>query len=478
MNGQDSPETGIPAARRKAPWRALRSRKGKPTLVFTAVGDCIITRRVSKLADRDFLELVDLVQGVDSAFANLELTTPRQPLVPFSEFGGGHSAAEPFVLDELKGMGLDLFGLAHNHAVDYTFAGLVDTLDELRARDMAAAGAGRNLGEARSPAYLDTPAGRVALVACASTFMASAQAAEARTDVDGRPGISPLRHDTAFVVTAEQLESLRAIDEALGTAAVVRRHKAFGVMPERDPEAYMFLDRAFKVGEAPAVSTRCSPKDLDGIGRWIADARRQASLVVVGMHCHEGERTDSNSPTPAEFVVEATHRFIDDGADVFVGHGPHMLRGIEIYKGKPIFYSLGNFFFMLETIGPWPSEMYEQQELGPNATPADVMDQWSGTEEGGAKGFHKDARFWQSVLPVCRYDGHALRSIDLYPIELGLARPRPQRGVPRLAALEEGREILLNLAALSTPFGTAIDVTTEGDRAVGHVRLAGPEASA
>ena len=43
--------------------------------------------------------------------------------------------------------------------------------------------------------------------------------------------------------------------------------------------------------------------------------------------------------------IEAAHWAIDQGADLFAGHGPHFLRGIEIYKNRPIFYSLGNFIF-------------------------------------------------------------------------------------------------------------------------------------
>jgi len=440
-------------------------------LVVTAVGDCIISRRVSHLADRDFADLVTLIRGADAAFANLEITTPRSPWIPFSEYGGMHLGAPAFVLDELRELGLNLYGFANNHAVDYTFHGLLDTLEGLTERQMCFAGAGRNMGAARAPGYLDTPAGRAAVLACASTYMASAQAADARPDMDGRPGISVLRHDTTFEVTAEQLAALKAMDEALGTAAVVRRHRAFGIRTERDPDAYKFLDHAFKEGEAARVRTTANADDLSAIGRRIGDARRQAATVIVGMHCHEGERTDSNSDTPADFIVEAVHRFIDDGADMFIGHGPHMLRGIEIYKGRPIFYSLGNFFFMLETVGPYPSEMYAQHQLGADAVPSDVHDAWAGTPEGGPTGFHKDRRFWQSVLPVMRYEGGRLASLELHPIELGLDRPRPERGVPRLAGSDEGREILAGLAALSAPFGTQIDVVVDGGRAIGRVRL-------
>ena len=59
---------------------------------------------------------------------------------------------------------------------------------------------------------------------------------------------------------------------------------------------------------------------------------------------------------------------VDAGADMFVGHGPHVLRGVEIYKGKPILYSLGDFIFQNETLLRLPSENYETYDLGATAT--------------------------------------------------------------------------------------------------------------
>ena len=85
---------------------------------------------------------------------------------------------------------------------------------------MAFAGAGMTLGEARSPAYLDTPVGRVGLLACASTFSTSAQASASRPDMGGRPGISPMRYVTHYELDAQRLAAVKDIDETLGTDAV------------------------------------------------------------------------------------------------------------------------------------------------------------------------------------------------------------------------------------------------------------------
>ena len=72
------------------------------THTFAATGDSIITRRVSNRTDRPFLDMVDLIRGADSAFTNLEIVTPSEPWVPFSEFGGIHLGSPPFILDELQ----------------------------------------------------------------------------------------------------------------------------------------------------------------------------------------------------------------------------------------------------------------------------------------------------------------------------------------------------------------------------------------
>src|SRR3546814_8154045 len=53
---------------------------------------------------------------------------------------------------------------------------------------------------------------------------------------------------------------------------------------------------------------------------------------------------DDDTPAPPNFLKTLFHDVVDAGADVVVGGGPHSLRGIEIYKGKPIFYGIGVFF--------------------------------------------------------------------------------------------------------------------------------------
>ena len=148
---------------------------------------------------------------------------------------------------------------------------------------------------------------------------------------------------------------------------------------------------------------------------------------------------------------------------MFVGHGPHFLRGIEIYKGKPIFYSLGNFIFQNESVLWLPDEAYRRFQLDHNHTPGDYLDTRSG---GGSRAFAADPVFWQSVVAVCNYESGSLSSIDLHPIDMGYQRPIPQRGRPVLAKGQIARETLKWLQEVSTPYGTQIDIAGDTGRIV------------
>jgi len=150
-----------------------------------------------------------------------------------------------------------------------------------------------------------------------------------------------------------------------------------------------------------------------------------------------------------------------------------MLRAMEVYKGKPVFYSLGNFFYRSSQMVRYPAEIYEMVNIGRESTPADVVDARTRDKDGNPKGFGTDIRFWQSVIPMCRYEDLQLRGIDLYPIELKFGAPhRAQRGEPYMADAQMGTEILRRLADLSAPYGVRISIEPAGERVVGRVSWA------
>lgn len=439
------------------------------TFRFVSAGDAIITKRCSQKSDPAFREMVELIRSADAAFVNLEVVTPRPPLIPSAEHGGSNLGAHEFVLDELKWMGFNLYNVATNHSNDYTFHGLLDTMAALRERGMAYAGGGQSLGEARSPAYLDTADARVAVLGAASSFVVGAPAGPSRGDMPGRPGISPLRVDYEYVLDSERWAALAEIDEALGTAQVTRERQALARMTQPDGVLNL-LGHRFVRGEACAIREKVNQRDLEEICRWISDAKRQAEFVVMSLHAHQGHNHRGNSPDLADFLPDVAHRFIEAGADVVVGHGPHMLRAIEVYRGKPIFYSLGDFYYVSSGIQRYPAEIYQRLGLPETATPADVQDINNQDADGNPRGFAADERFWQSVIPVCEYDGWQLSSLTLHPIELNFrARHRSLRGEPRLADVAMGTDILQQLQRLSEPFGLTIAIEVQGAHVVGRV---------
>lgn len=435
-------------------------------LTFAAVGDCIITRRLLCSKKPQFTNLINMLRQVDVAFANLEVVTPSVPMVPSSEYGGYHLAAPRWVLDELKLMGFNLFSLANNHAIDYTFLGLLDTMEALEARDMVYAGAGCNLGEARSPAYLETSAGRIGLVAATTSFPAGADAGRARQDMPGRPGINPLRYEHEYVLNEELMTALCAIDEALGTSAVTERQRQYRRLPGWrgfKESARRFLGHDFVIGDKPHVRQWIRQKDLEEVGRWVYDAKRQSDFVLVSLHSHQGPCMEGNNHETPDSLVEACRFFVNAGADTVVCHGPHMLRALEVYKGKPIFYSLGNFIFGIGGTRRFPSEMYEKYGLPNNSTPADIFDAADWDRDGLPHGFLANELYWRTVFPVCRFDEGQLMEIKLYPVSLGHDAPRSRQGDPYLAEGDIGKSILNYFADLCKPFDIELEMIKEDD---------------
>src|ERR1700722_3793585 len=77
----------------------------------------------------------------------------------------------------------------------------------------------------------------------------------------------------------------------------------------------------------------------------IRTAKLHSDLVVFTIQDHQSSTgDDDDTPASPAFLVRLFHDAVDAGADVIMGGGPHSLRGIEIYKGRPVLYGLGAFF--------------------------------------------------------------------------------------------------------------------------------------
>jgi hypothetical protein len=309
------------------------------------------------------------------------------------------------------------------------------------------AGTGMTLGQASRPGYLDAAKARLALISFASSFTEMSRAGAARDDVPGRPGLNALRLRRRFEVDPETFDLLVKLGPKIGGRIAADKTSA-RVFQVQSPASSITVvpGEKFLVRETP------EPDDVARIVREIRNAAKQSDLVFLAGHGHQ---PGNQSRVPPTWQQAFAHACIDAGAAAYFTHGPHQLRGIEIYKGRPIFYSLGNFIFQNETIDPLPSDDYEKFDLPPTSLPGDFYDKrpWQ-----TATNPEDDAVWYESVIAVPSFAGGRLVGLKLYPLDLGQTAPRSQRGTPRLARGAKAEKIIERLAALSAPFGTVIEL--------------------
>ena len=305
----------------------------------------------------------------------------------------------------------------------------------------------------RNPANCLECCPAVALLSCAATFAKGQEASAQRSDMPGRPGLNPLRHSSIFEVTPPQLASLVEIAEQLGLERMRQKIIQLGFsFPPDDPTVVEFEKLHFRAAERPAIRMSAKSADVEGIARWVREARALSDVVLVSLHSHEcGEDEES----PAEFLPAFARRMVDEGASLVVGHGPHLLRGMEVYEGRPIFYSLGNFVGQNELVPSWPSDAYERFRVDPQLTPGMAFKQRTDSDR---KSFPADRRFWERVVPICRFTDGRFSGLEVHPVTLGHGEKRHLRGQPRLATGDEARRILGRFASLSEPFGASLEI--------------------
>jgi poly-gamma-glutamate synthesis protein (capsule biosynthesis protein) len=423
-------------------------------------GDSIVNRKVSVYTDPASTGLFKTIQHADAAFTNFETLVHNYAYPGASESGGAYMSSPPWIPGELKWAGFNLVSTANNHAYDFGQEGLLSTLRALDDAGLAHAGTGANLALARAPAYVDTGKGRVALVAVASTFTAGSLAGEQRPDLIGRPGVNPLRFTTTYTVDQDTFQSVLKVSAIAGRGGGgggefegggIGGGGGGGQRGNGPRTSARIGGLEFQVGDTPGPHTQLNKSDLDALVASVSNAHRQSDWVIVSSHTHESGKGQQNPP---DFLVQAAHAAIDAGADIFVSHGPHILRGIEIYKGKPIFYSLGNFIFENETMLYQPAESYDELKLPDTASAADFFDARSNRD---TRGFPVNKGVWESAIAEVSFrPDHSLDKITLIPISLGYQEPRSQRGRPRLATPEQAKEVADKLTALSATYGTTI----------------------
>lgn len=284
----------------------MQQRNSIETVGLCAVGDVMPNRQEP---ERFFDLCKQVLETFDIRFCQLETN--------FSERIGRASGsrvptrAHPRNVHALKAGAFDLVTYASNHTMDCGPDVMADTLALLREHGIRSVGAGENIQEARRPVILDQKGVKIAFLNRCSILPAWSWAEESR------PGVAPLRVRTLY----EMIES----DQP---------------------------------GCPPRIFTYPHEDDLRALVEDIRAAKSAADVVVVALHwgLHYARAK------LATYQQSVAHTAIDAGADLIVGTHAHILKGIEVYKGKAIFYSLGNFA-LDSNFRTWPNITPGQKEL-------------------------------------------------------------------------------------------------------------------
>jgi poly-gamma-glutamate capsule biosynthesis protein CapA/YwtB (metallophosphatase superfamily) len=370
-------------------------------ITITLTGQSMIRSDIRATSPASVPVIQGLLKG-DVVFTNLEATVAEKGETV--QEGRGF-LTPPEALDALKIFGFNLLALSGNHAFDLNVKGVQNTIREADSRKIVHAGTGNNLAEAAAPAYLHTPKGTIALIASASGLIRPGGSATAE-----RPGVNELRV------------------EAGG-----RENEATSDLPG-------------------APENMPNQGDSKRVMQSIRDARQHADLVIVYQHNHVfGNHSFSTIFTegmqerlaPNDWLKKWAHAEVDAGADIIVMHGAPLLHGVEIYRGRPIFYDLGNLIYNLP-----PTLTYIDEPMS-----------------------------WESAVGYIQFQGKKLQSISFRPIVLNnLGEGEPDmhnayannlfldtRGLPSPATGARAAYILQRLADASKPFGTTLEI--KGDMA-------------
>lgn len=245
--------------------------------------------------DRDdprecFALVRDELRRADIAFCQLEVNLTergaRLPQVRHTHRAKASSAAA------MKDAGFTVVSFSGNHCMDWGRDGFFDTIDTLKGAGLDVAGVGANITEARTPVIQEANGVRVAFLAYNSILPANYWA-----EAD-RPGCAPMRAWTIY----EQIE------------------------PDQP-------------GTPCRTHTYANRDDLAAMAADIKAAREKADVVAVSIHWG----IHFIPAVLADYQQEVAHAAIEAGADIILGHHAHILKGVEVYRGKPIFYSMGNF---------------------------------------------------------------------------------------------------------------------------------------
>jgi poly-gamma-glutamate synthesis protein (capsule biosynthesis protein) len=275
--------------------------------------------------------------------------------------------------------------------------------------------------------------------------------------VIGRPGVNPLRVEEWVEVPEDYFSVLEDIAEHSGVNSAIEIARAEGYAAQKehnDVVTFGGQQLKFRTGKTLQYHTACNSEDLQRLEKAIYEAKSQCDYILVSIHSHQSKgAAKENVP---DFLVEFAHKAIDMGAHAVIGHGPHLLRPMELYKQRPVFYSLGDFFLHNESFNYAAEDFFAKYGLTSDAPLCDVYRKRS---RNYTCGLLTDRRMLEAVIPYFEFENDRLTRLELLPIELGFDQPRYRIGDPHICT---DRGIIQRFAEMSAPYGTEITVNEAG----------------
>ncbi len=420
-------------------------------MTMTAAGDSILHQGYPDKGYPGFDEVRAWIARGQAKFGNLETCVTEFDTYASAYCGGTWIACRPRILDQILAFGFDFLGFANNHSMDWGPDGLLQTLRRCRDKGVAVAGAGKNLADAAAPVCRTFEGGRVAFLAVTSSFDDAARAGDASRTIPGRPGLNALRPYTVYYVNEAHFKAVQEVVEATapnGSADLSRKN---GFLPPLPKGVCSFGGVSLRLSPdgKEYKKSSCNKHDLARVLDAVKDAKLLADYVVVMFHSHQirGDRMDE----PDEFAVEFCHACIDAGVDVILGNGTHEFKPVEIYKGKPIFYSVGNFCFQSNVLEHQPADMLERFDLPALSDVQGI----AARNKGWTIGLHTQPQNFRTALPYLEFEDGVLTRLEMMPVELGFEKTRTFKGIPYPANEKQSKEIFETLEKISREqFGT------------------------
>jgi poly-gamma-glutamate synthesis protein (capsule biosynthesis protein) len=257
------------------------------------------------------LDIPNIFSDVDSVFGQVADFSIANLETPLADTGTMHPTksvayrSEPTTVNALNNAGIDIVSLANNHTMDYMEPALLQTQDVLADHNILYCGAGMNSVEAYEPVLVSEKGMVLAFMGCSDR---TGQYNNAQPYLQAGYNKAGFAYMTPYYLT----EQINNVDE-IADLKIVMMHggSEYSTQPGSDYDKFIDLD--------------------------------------------EDEDFNPRIDIPHLWDIEIRHFAIDAGADLVIVHHPHKVQAIEVYNGKVIAHSLGNFVFDLNYPECFPS---------------------------------------------------------------------------------------------------------------------------